>query len=200
MQTDDIPLVKKTLEGDREAFDELVRRHAHYLFNIARRFFSDRQTIEDVVQDAFMRAYTSLKSYKQKRPFKNWLAAITYNLCYRQLQKQGRREITETELSREEYHLLERFCVSPWSSEFKNPEERNLLRDLNDMVLSRLSPKDRMIIVLTEVEGLTMAETAEALGISVVNAKVTAYRARKNARRIMEGFSRSSFGSGRGES
>ena len=87
MQRDDVTLVQETLSGNKEAFEQLIRLYSPRVFHIIYLFFHDKMAVEDIAQDVFIKAYTSLPSYSQKRPFKNWLSAIAVHACYRQLQK-----------------------------------------------------------------------------------------------------------------
>ncbi len=182
MREDDVALVKKTLSGDKSAFDQLVKQSSRRVFQVVQRFFHDRQQVEDIAQDVFLRAYTSLNTYGQKRPFENWLAAITVRMCFRELQKRkNKRESLQSDLLPEEYGVLDDFCLGPANIEKGGPEKSALLRDIVDKILKNLSPKEKMILVLTEVEGMTAKEVSRLMGLSQVNVKVSSFRARRNA-------------------
>ncbi len=187
---DDIGLVKRTLAGQREAFDLLVKRHWQKVFQIICRFFRDRPTVEDIAQDVFMKAYTSLRTYSQASPFANWLAVIAVRMCYRELKKQkSRRDYPESDFSTKQYALLDTICAAPNNPDSCSPEKKLLLRDIMDQVLDRLSPKERMVLMLTAVEGLSIKEAAQAMGLSQVNIKVSNFRARKRAVKALTGLS-----------
>ncbi len=186
MQADDSALIEQTLAGDKRAFDELVARHGDRVFRIAHRFFRDRQEVEDIAQDAFLQAYRSLGTCRNRQSFSGWLSVITVRICYRKLREQRKRpENSASSLQQAEENVMERFCSSPWSSPADDQEQQALCRDLADKVLQRMTSKEHMILVLTEVEGLSIREAARHLGISAVNAKVSAFRARKRAMSII---------------
>jgi RNA polymerase sigma factor (sigma-70 family) len=88
MKNDDIDLVRKTLSGDKSAFDQLVKSASPRVFSIIHRFFHEKQQAEDVAQEVFIRAYRSLHTYAQEKPFANWLSTITVRMCYRELKKE----------------------------------------------------------------------------------------------------------------
>jgi len=191
MDIDDCELVNKCLSGDKNAFEQLVKRHSHRVFRIIHRFFHDNFLIEDIAQEVFIKAYSSLKTYSQKSPFENWLAKITIHTCYRQLQIQTRqkRDI-QFELLSGEQVLLDSLCLTPSRSNIMDPEKRVLLRDLVDKIMLQLSPKEKIILILTEVEGMSVKEVSELMGLSLLNIKVRNYRARKHAMKIMKSLSR----------
>ncbi|MCP4714153.1 MAG: RNA polymerase sigma factor [Deltaproteobacteria bacterium] len=190
MSENDIELVRKALDGDRAAFDLLVRRSVPRVFGIIHRFFNERQTVEDLAQEAFIKAYTALATYRQERPFGNWLAVITVRLCYQELRKRkARREQLESELKLEDAAALDDFCSAYIDNGRPDPEKQARLRDLTDKVLEQLSPRERMVLVLTEVEGLSVKEVAEMMGMTRINVKVSNHRARKHALKIVRALS-----------
>jgi RNA polymerase sigma-70 factor (ECF subfamily) len=191
MREDDVALVKKTLAGDKSAFDQLVKQSSRRVFQIIQRFFQDRQQVEDITQDVFIRAYTSLNTYGQKRPFKNWLAVITVRICFRELQKRkSRRENLQSDFLPEEHRVLDDFWLAPSGIEKSGPEKSALLQDMIDKILQNLSPKEKMILVLMEVEGMTIKEVSHLMGLSQVNVKVSRFRARRNALKAVKALAR----------
>ena len=191
MNIDDQALVNKCLSGDKTAFEQLVKHHSHRVFRIIHRFFNDRFLIEDIAQEVFIKAYTSLETYSQKKPFENWLSKITVHICYRQLQIQKKnRDVLKNGFLPEDLSVLDSFCLAPISSDNLDPEKRALLRDITDRVLKQLSPKEKMVLILTEVEGMSVKEVSEVMGLSQINTKVRNFRARKHAIHILKSLSR----------
>lgn len=186
MKNDDIDLVRKTLSGDNSAFDRLVKSTSPLVFGIIYRFFYEKQQAEDIAQEVFIRAYKSLHTYKQEKPFTNWLSTITVRMCYRELKKEKNRpEKTEAVLNFKSYSIIDSFCFDPASLNSVCTEKKLILKELTEKLLARLSPKERMILMLTEVEGKSVKEVSDLMQISKVNVKVSNYRARKNARKIL---------------
>ncbi len=81
-ELDDDALVDAVLGGDETAFESLFSRHSRRIFTIARHFFRQQDTVEDVVQETFTKAYVSLSSYRRGASFAHWLARIAVNNCY----------------------------------------------------------------------------------------------------------------------
>jgi RNA polymerase sigma-70 factor (ECF subfamily) len=186
MKNNEIDLVRKTLSGDKSAFDRLVKSASPLVFSIIYRFFHEKQQAEDIAQEVFIRAYRSLHTYGQEKPFTNWLSTITVRMCYRELKKEKNNpEKTEASLTSENYSIIDSFCFNPESLNSMDPEKKLILKELAEKILTKLLAKERMIIVLTEVEGRSIKEVSNLMGISTVNVKVSNYRARKNARKIL---------------
>ena len=172
--------------GDEAAFEELFRRHRRRVALIASRFFRQREQVEEVVQESFTKAYFALGEFGGGREasFAAWLARIAFNTSYDELRRQKRRpegaleDLTEEESSR----LAQR--LRPGS----DAEDAAVSRDLASKLLARLSPEDRLVLVLLDVEGLSVAEIAELMGWGGSKVKVRAHRARAHLRRVLERF------------
>ncbi|MET0646708.1 MAG: sigma-70 family RNA polymerase sigma factor [Pyrinomonadaceae bacterium] len=172
--------------GDESAFEELFRRHRRRVALIASRFFRQREQVEEVVQESFTKAYFALGEFGGGREasFAAWLARIAFNTSYDELRRQKRRpegaleDLTEEESSR----LAER--LRPGS----DAEGAAVSRDLASKLLARLSPDDRLVLVMLDVEGLSVAEIAGLLGWTGSKVKVRAHRARAHLRRVLERF------------
>lgn len=191
MNFDGHTLVNKCLSGDKKAFEQLVKLHSHRVFQIIHRFFNDKYLAEDIAQEVFIQAYSSLKTYRQERPFENWLAKITIHACYKQLQIQKKyRKNLQSDITIEDCALLDNFCLTPSRSHNSNPERRAQLRELVEKILSQLSPKEKMVLILTEVEGMSTQEVSQLMDLSSVNIKVIKFRARKRALKILKSLSK----------
>jgi len=184
--TDDA-LVVASAGGDEAAFETLFNRHRRQVARIAGRFFAQREQIEEIIQDTFTKLYFALNSYHgtHEASFKAWLAQITVNTCYDQLRRMRRRseqalgELTETET--EDFSAQLRTARS-------DVEGAIISRDLSLKLLSRLSPEDRLVLTLLDVEGFSVAEIAGMTNWSISKVKVRAHRARAHLRRIMRKF------------
>lgn len=186
MAPDDTTLVRNVLDGDKPAFDELVLRHRARIFGLVYRFFSDRHLVEDIVQDIFLQAYRSLGTYGGQSPFSSWLRVIAVRCCYREIALRSKR--AETELPEPELldrESLDRLCLRPREPGGAAAETALAARDITSRLMEALPARDRMALILRDVEGLSVRETARAMGISQVYVKVASFRARKNARKIL---------------
>jgi len=166
-------LVRRTLEGDQEAFAGLVEAYQTAVFNLCYRMLGQAYDAEDAAQEAFARAYRQLATYEPSRPFKTWLFAIACHECIDQLRK--RRVvwlgIDEPPLMR--HPALRESAVGPEDNAIMN-EQRTAMEGL----LARLSPRDRSMIVMRYWEDLSYQEIAEATGDSVDAVKSRLHRAR----------------------
>lgn len=160
-------LVEASRRGDREAFGELVRRHQGHVFRLAARLLRRPEEVEDVAQETFLRAWTKLASYRADAPFEHWLTRICLRCSYDRLRRP---------LDREPALTVEPVAPSP------DPDVRLEVERL----LAELKPADRMILLLLDGEGWSVAEIAARLGWTEVNVKVRAHRARKRLRRRLE--------------
>src|SRR5688500_11461736 len=182
----DAELAARARDGDESAFEELFVRHKRRVALIASRFFRERHQIEEVVQESFTKAFFALGEFTNRRDasFAAWLARITFNACYDELRRQKRRpegalsELTEEETER----LRERLRGAP------HAEDAPVSRDLAAKLLARLSPEGRLVLVMLDVEGLSVAEIAGLNGWTASKVKVRAHRARAHLRRALERF------------
>src|ERR1700741_146773 len=100
---DDRELVRRAQGGDKEAFEELVRRHQHRVFAVAGGILRRREDVEDIAQQVFVKAYFSLKRFDQRAAFSTWLYKITVNECWDLLRKKKVRPLSyESDLSEEQ--------------------------------------------------------------------------------------------------
>jgi RNA polymerase sigma-70 factor (ECF subfamily) len=184
--TDDA-LVAAAAAGDEAAFERLFNRHRRQVARIAGRFFSQRDQVDEIIQDAFTKVYFALHTYHgtHEASFKAWLAQISVNACYDQLRRVRRRpEQALGELSENESQDL----TSQLRGARSDIEGALVSRDLALKLLTRLSPDDQLVLTLLDVEGFSVAEIGEMTGWSISKVKVRAHRARAHLRRIMRKF------------
>lgn len=166
-------LVRASLAGDEDAFAALVRRHQGRVFRLAGRFFRQRQDVEEVAQETFLRAWLKLGTYSARAPFEHWLTRLCLRCAYDRLRRPGRSAVDASA-----YPGLEEGIEAPAIDPTARLEVERLL--------ARLQPADRFLLVLLEAEGWSVAEISERLGWSRVNVKVRAHRARQRLRRVLE--------------
>jgi RNA polymerase sigma-70 factor (ECF subfamily) len=164
---DESELARLAARGDQESFGELVRRHQSGVFNVAYRLLGERREAEDAAQEAFLRAFRSIRSLDPSRPAGPWLKKITVNVCLNRLE---RREPLSLD---EEDDLTE-----PEPGPEPRALERERGRDIRRAILS-LPPRYRAAIELRHFQELSYAEMAEALGRRLSDIKSDLFRARK---------------------
>lgn len=176
---EDVTLVRRTLAGDQQAFTSLVEKYKDSVFNVAYRMLGNASEAEDVAQEAFVRAYTQLRTYKDTHRFSTWLLSIASHLSIDQLRR--RRFIA---LPLENVPLLE------WIADASlGPEESALAVEASDemqRVLSLLPAKYRAVLVLRYWHDFSYEEIAEALHLTPPLVKARLHRARELVARAMK--------------
>ncbi|MDX6575526.1 MAG: polymerase sigma-70 factor, subfamily [Blastocatellia bacterium] len=184
--TDDA-LVAAAGAGDETAFEQLFERHRRQVARIAGRFFPQREQIEEIIQDSFTKAYFALNTYHgtHEASFRAWLTQIAVNTCYDQLRRARRRpEHTVEEFDDQEAHEF----AGQFRAAASDVESALVSRDLALKLLARLNADDRLVLMLLDVEGFSVAEIAEMTKWSVSKVKVRAHRARAHLRRVMQRY------------
>jgi len=179
---DERQLVRRAQKGDKVAFETLVQRHQHRVFAVARGILKRQEDVEDIAQQVFVKAYFSLKRFDQRAAFSTWLYKITVNECWDLLRKRKARPLVyEADFSEEQ----SRQYTAPEREASKAPDasDRMALREQLENMLSQLDKRDRAMLVLKEVEGFSVEEIAESMGLNANTVKVRLFRAR---RRIIE--------------
>jgi RNA polymerase sigma-70 factor (ECF subfamily) len=187
----DDALIERTLAGDETAFEQLVGRHSRRVFAIARHFFRHPETVEDIAQETFTKAFFSLASYRRGASFEQWLARIAVNNCYDELRRRKKRgEWRLADLTEDEGDWLEA-CLAGASFELHlSQAERERASEVAEHLLGQLSADDRLILTLLHVEEYSVREIALALGWSEAKVKIRAFRARLACRRALERLER----------
>jgi RNA polymerase sigma-70 factor (ECF subfamily) len=179
---DDLELVHASQNGEIAAFEELVKRYDRKLLRIAQHVTNNREDSQDVVQEAFLKAFQNLRQFRGDSKFSTWLIRITVNQSLMKLRKQrALREVSLDEGFHEErdVHPME---VTDWAP---NPEQLysvSELRDILDKALGELRLISRAVFVLRDIEGLSTDQTAEVLGLSHAAVKARLWRARLQLR------------------
>jgi RNA polymerase sigma-70 factor, ECF subfamily len=174
-------LVQRAQDGDHSAYEELVRMHQQRLLTVVGGILRRSEDVEDVAQQALVKAYVSLKRFDQRAAFGTWLYKIAVNECWDYFRKKKvRRLVYEADLSEEQIEQLESLpehtggAVKLGQDAQTRTEQRNLL----DQLLCELDEHDRTMLVMKEVSGFTVEEIGEALDLNVNTVKVRLFRAR----------------------
>ncbi len=171
-QLTDEQVVERVLAGDTSLFEVIMRRYNQRLYRAARAITRSDSEAEDVLQDAYVRAFQHLKQYRGESAFGAWLTRIGVNEAIARLRKSKRFEPLEESSARE---------VVEMSSKSISPEEsaaQSETRALLEQAVERLPDNYRIVYMLREIEELSTAETAQALEATEENVKVRLHRAR----------------------
>jgi RNA polymerase sigma-70 factor, ECF subfamily len=179
-------LIELTLGGDESAFETLVTKHSRRVFSIARHFFRNMETVEDIVQETFAKAFFSLSTYRRGASFEQWLAKIAVNNCYDELRRRRKRnESLITDLSEDEEGWLESKLAGAAFEIHFSESEREKAAEISDKLLSKLPIDDRVILILLHAENNTVREISQMMGWSEAKVKIRAFRARHALRKAL---------------
>lgn len=184
-------LVDGLKAGEDRAYEELVRAHGGRLLQVARRFLGEEEA-RDAVQDAFLSAFKSIRTFDGKARLSTWLHRVVVNCCLMRLRKSGSRKEEPIE------PLLPTFLedghrFSPggaWSESAEELVQRSQIRDQVRRGIARLPRNYRTVLLLRDIEELDGAETAELLEITPNAVKVRLHRARQALREVLDGHLR----------
>lgn len=182
----DAELVRRAKAGDLAAFEELVNRHERRIYTLALRIVQNPHDAEDVTQQAFISALEGLAKFREEASFATWLNRIATFAALKIIRKRKGLDTISFDAAtepREEYDAvpLPEF-IADWRDSPEELVERNETRRLLEAALAQLDEKHRLVFLLRDVEGLSVRETAEALGLSEANVKVRLLRARLQLR------------------
>src|SRR5882757_6054293 len=195
--SEEMELVRAAKGGDDKAFGELVRRYDRNVFRIAQHITQNREDAEDVVQDAFLKAYTNLQQFQEQSKFYTWLVRIAVNEALMRLRRRRpERMVSLDEDIKTEEDSMPRE-VADWAP---NPEQlygQGELKEILSKTIQGLPPSFRTVFVLRDVEGLSTEETADALDLSIPAVKSRLLRARLQLReRLSRYFQKRDGGDG----
>ena len=174
-------LVRRAQGGDASAYEELVRIHQHRVLAVVGGILRGSEDVEDVAQQALAKAYFSIRRFDLRSAFGTWLYKIAVNECWDYLRKKKvRRLVYEADLSEEQVRKLESMPEHAYggTSHREDAGRRIEQRQLVERLLGELEDKDQSMLVMKEVEGFSVEEIGEVLGLNVNTVKVRLFRAR----------------------
>jgi RNA polymerase sigma-70 factor (ECF subfamily) len=191
VENDDLDLVHASKNGDVAAFEQLVKRYDRILFRIAQNVTHNREDAEDSVQEAFLKAFQHLGEFREESKFSTWLIRITLNQSFMKMRKQ-RRATKEVSLE-EDFQAGEDMLpmeVIDWAPDPEQLYRTSELRDILIKALRELRPVLRTVFVLRDIEGLSIAQTADVLNLSHSAVKARLLRGRLQLRECLNRYFR----------
>ena len=171
-------IVQKVIKGDVNAFEKLVIEYEKSVYNIALRMTGNSEDASDMTQEAFIKAYNSLQSFRGDSKFSVWLYRIATNVCLDFLRSRIRKPTVSLSVEDNEGEEVQLDVAD----ESQSPElllDRQMTRESVRRGLDTLSPEYRQILLLREIQGLSYDEISQALGLEVGTVKSRIFRARK---------------------
>lgn len=177
---------ERVLSGDDGAFRVIVETYGELLAGVVGRRVP-LQEVQDVVQDAFVRAYRALPGFRRECPLRVWLVRIAKLAAADHWRRQYRnREVAMSDFDEAGLVGVERAAAAGEAERSAEAERSDAARELVEAAMARISPEDRAVLTMTELEGKSMEEAAAELGCGISAAKVRAFRARKRLKKAVE--------------
>jgi RNA polymerase sigma-70 factor, ECF subfamily len=173
----DFELIQRARSGDDSAFNQIVSTYRKRIMGTIARLIGRPEDVEDVAQDVFLRLYFSLEQLRTPEVFEPWLYRLTVNAAYDYLRKQRRRnEARMSDLSEEQVLLADALAGGRVDAD---EQHRRKVRETVDILLGSVSEEDRILLVLKEVEGLSLKELEKIYNVKENALKVRLFRARQ---------------------
>ena len=174
----ELTVIRRVQHGDVDAFGLLVTAYEKNVFNVALQMLGNREDAQDIAQEAFLKAYNSLSSFRGDSKFSSWLYRIVSNLCLDFKRRQSRRPSSSLTVEDDDGENVQLDIAD----ESQSPEtllERKLTREAVRRGLAELPDEQRQILLLREIQGLSYEEIGEAMGLEAGTVKSRIFRARK---------------------
>ncbi len=180
----EVEWIRRVQAGDQELFGRLVERYERRVFSLVYHLVRRRDEVEDIAQEAFIKAFQAIRSYNFQSSFGTWLARITVNHCYDYLRRERAARVRYFwQMGEETGKQMESLAERPTEGRREGADERLAARELVEKLLARAPADDRVILAMKELEDLSVEEIGEILGLNVSTVKVRLHRAR---RRMLE--------------
>jgi RNA polymerase sigma-70 factor (ECF subfamily) len=181
----DVELIGRVLGGDVNAFEGLVNRYRSRVFGIVM-MHVPAENVEDLAQETFLEAYRSLGSFSGRSSFGHWLSRIATRCCYHfWRERRGSPTVSVSSLSDHAEEWMDRVLSARSHESFLKEAAKQEAAEVLTHALGKLSATDRMVLTLVHLDGYSVQEAANLLGLSTVSVKVRAHRSRRKLRKII---------------
>jgi RNA polymerase sigma-70 factor (ECF subfamily) len=185
-EVSDTDLVARAKAGELDAFEALTNRYEQRVYSLALRMLRQEQDAEDVTQQTFLSALENLGGFRGDASFATWLLRIATHAALKVIRKRKGLDTISLEAATEEADSYGTIPHPEYIADWRqSPEElvrKHEIQRLLDDALAKLDQKHRLVFLLRDIEGMSVKETAEALGLSEANTKVRLLRARLQLR------------------
>jgi RNA polymerase sigma-70 factor (ECF subfamily) len=175
---DEAKMIAAILAGESQRFHDLIRPYERSVYVMALSFVHDESDAEDIAQEAFLKAFRNLASFRGEAKFGTWLISITLNEARSRLRRKKLLKTEPLEAQNDDGSPISPALLRDWKEIPSEALERSEMRNLLQNAVEELPPIYREIFVLRDIEELSIAETADVLQITVASVKVRLHRAR----------------------
>ena len=175
---DEEQMIASILRGDSEQYHDLIRPYEHSVYRMALSFMKNESDAEDVAQQAFLNAFRNLAEFRGQAKFSTWLISITLNEARGRLRRQSLVRIESLDETPEQGGHVSPALLRDWREIPSEALERKEIREMLQEAICGLAPIYREVVLLRDVEELSVEETATELAISVASVKTRLHRAR----------------------
>ena len=174
-------LIQRSAKGDRTAFRDLVEEFQQYAFSLAFRLLCNKDNAEEAVQLSFVKTWEHIDSYDPRRKFSTWFYAIVNNTCLDMLRarKRASTDVESIDESEESHEI-------PDAAHFEDLLDISELATIIEQLTGRLPMKQRSVFTLRDLQGLSIAEVVETLGMSEASVKTNLVFARRHVREMLD--------------
>lgn len=179
--------INEVLKGNQDSFEEIVTLFQHRLYHVCFRMLGNRQEAEDIAQEAFVRAYTNIHTFDQKRKFSTWIFRIATNLCIDRIRKKKPDYYLDANVPGTEGLTMYSQIEAPGDL----PEDVLSRMETQERIqyeISKLSDRYRSVIILRYIEELPLQEISDILELPLGTVKTRVHRGRAALRKQMEDY------------
>jgi RNA polymerase sigma-70 factor (ECF subfamily) len=178
----DPEIIEKCKNGDLQDFRKVIEAASPFAFSVALRILGDEEQAKDVVQETMVTIWEKLNKINSAGSFKTWLYRIVVNKCYDQLRK--RKKESEYRPDEKEWTVISNHISERLFTELENEEITRII----NLLIQKLSPRQKAVFVLSEIEEMSNDEIAQITGISKRLIKANLHYARKNITEMIEKY------------
>ena len=182
---DETILIQKSQRGDMDAFEQLLLRYEKKVYTIAYKYMGNAEDASDLAQEALIKAYQSIGTFRGESSFGTWIGRITANKCLDELRKRKKMQTTSLD---EEVNLEEGSVQKEIASEADTPEQHTIRQETvqyGQQKLNQMKEEYRMVLVLRELEGHSYEDIADMLNCSLGTVKSRISRARNYLKELV---------------
>lgn len=175
-------LIEECRNGNLHNFRKVVEKSTPLIFTVAFRILGDEDSACDIVQDTMVAVWQKLAKIKTPESYRTWVYRITVNKCYDQLRKQKRQK--EERFGEREWEIISNHLSEEGNTELENRENARIIT----MLTKQLSPRQKTVFVLSDIEGLDSDEIVRITGMAKSLVKANLYYARKNIGHLLKKY------------